>query len=132
MCDISGILDKGRNATELKEFVTQMREGLGHRRPDDVGLYAADGIALVHARLSVIDLEGGHQPISNEDGTIHLIVNGEVYNYKTLQKGLLSRGHNLRTQTDSEVIVRLYEDEGEYLCRTFRWHVRFCSLGCSE
>jgi len=112
MCGIVGILDTGRNVTELQERVIRMREALSHRGPDDVGLYAADGIALAHTRLSIIDLAGGHQPIRNEDGTIHLVVNGEIYNYKALQKKLSSRRHHLRTQSDSEVIVHLYEDEG--------------------
>lgn len=112
MCGIAGILDTGRNVTELQERVIRMREGLSHRGPDDVGLYAADGIALAHTRLSIIDLAGGHQPIRNEDGTIHFVVNGGIYNYKALQKKLSSRRHHLRTQSDSKVIVHLYEDEG--------------------
>ena len=81
-----------------------MRGSLRHRGPDDDGLFATDGIALGHTRLSIIDVNGGHQPLSNEDGTIQLVINGEIYNYKSLQQELLSRGHHLRTQSDGEVI----------------------------
>jgi asparagine synthase (glutamine-hydrolysing) len=90
-----------------------MRGALQHRGPDDVGLFSDNGIALGHTRLSIIDIETGHQPLSNEDETIHLVINGEIYNYKSLQQDLISRGHRLRTQSDCEVIVHLYEEEGE-------------------
>jgi asparagine synthase (glutamine-hydrolysing) len=97
----------------MENAVLKMRQGLCHRGPDDVGLFTADGVALGHTRLSIIDIEGGHQPLSNEDGTIQVVVNGEIYNYKYLQQKLSSRGHHLHTQSDGEVIVHLYEDEGE-------------------
>jgi len=113
MCGIAGILSVGRSADELAVQAILMRGTLGHRGPDDVGIYSDKGVALAHARLSIIDLAGGHQPLHNEDETIYLVANGEIYNYKSLRKKLLSQGHRLRTQSDCEVIVHLYEDEGE-------------------
>jgi len=113
MCGIAGIVSSEHQAKELQRIVIRMRDYLAHRGPDDVGLYVEDGITLAHTRLSIIDLSGGHQPLTSEDGAIRLIVNGEIYNYKSLQKSLISRGHRLLTQSDSEVIIHLYEDEGE-------------------
>jgi asparagine synthase (glutamine-hydrolysing) len=113
LCGIAGIVAPDLPGVEMEDAVLKMREGLCHRGPDDVGFFAADGVGLAHTRLSVIDIEGGHQPLSNEDGTILLVINGEIYNYKSLQQELLSRGHYLRTQSDCEVIVHLYEEEGE-------------------
>ena len=113
MCGIAGIFAPGRASVELKSAVLKMRRRLRHRGPDDVGLFVDDGIALAHTRLSIIDLAGGYQPLANEDATIHLVVNGEIYNYKSIQTKLLARGHRLRTQSDSEVILHLYEEHGE-------------------
>jgi asparagine synthase (glutamine-hydrolysing) len=117
MCGVAGIFAPGRTSGELKQEVLRMASTMIHRGPDDDGSYADDAIALAHTRLSVIDIAGGRQPLSNEDGTIHLVVNGEIYNYKSLQKRLLQRGHRLLTQSDCEVIVHLYEDEGEECLR---------------
>jgi len=113
MCGIAGIFAPEHPAVELQRIVLRMREVLSHRGPDDLGLYTDNGIALAHTRLSIIDLKGGRQPLSNEEGTIHLVANGEIYNYKSLQRQLITRGHHLRTQSDCEVIIHLYEDEGE-------------------
>jgi asparagine synthase (glutamine-hydrolysing) len=113
LCGIAGIFSPDLPGVDMEDAVLKMQEHLRHRGPDDVGFFATDGIALSHTRLSIIDIEGGHQPLSNEDGTIHLVINGEIYNYKSLQKELLSRGHHLRTQSDCETILHLYEDEGE-------------------
>lgn len=117
MCGIAGILSLGKNTENLQERVLRMRSFLSHRGPDDVGIYSDGGIALAHARLSIIDLAGGQQPLHNEDKTIYLVANGEIYNYKLLRKKLLSQGHKLLTQSDCEVIVHLYEDEGESCVR---------------
>lgn len=113
MCGIGGILAENLTSDELRERALLMRASMSHRGLDDVGMFVGEGIALTHNRLSIIDISGGHQPISNENGTIHLVVNGEIYNYRSLQKELISRGHRLRTQSDCEVIVHLYEDFGE-------------------
>jgi asparagine synthase (glutamine-hydrolysing) len=86
-----------------------------HRGPDDEGSYvdAAAGIALGARRLSIIDVHGGHQPLSNEDGTVWVALNGEIYNHPALRKRLLEHGHRLATATDTEVLVHLYEDYGD-------------------
>ncbi len=85
-----------------------------HRGPDDEGIYLNGQVGLGTRRLSVIDVEGGHQPLSNEDGTIWLTCNGEVYNFTELRTSLEARGHRFATRTDTEVIVHLYEEEGPY------------------
>lgn len=90
-----------------------MIQSLAHRGPDDHGMFADDGAGLAHARLSIIDLSGGHQPMTNEAETLRLAVNGEIYNYRPLRQGLLERGHVFRTGSDSEVILHLYEDHGD-------------------
>jgi len=83
-----------------------------HRGPDDEGIWLGDGVALGQRRLSIIDLSNGHQPLSNEDGSVWIVFNGEIYNYPELRAQLLSRGHTLRTNSDTETIVHLYEDFG--------------------
>jgi asparagine synthase (glutamine-hydrolysing) len=89
-----------------------MVECLRHRGPDDRGFYHEDGVALGHDRLSIIDLEGGHQPIASEDEAVSVISNGEIYNFAELAGDLKARGHHFRTRSDAEVIVHLWEDEG--------------------
>ncbi|MGD2156875.1 MAG: asparagine synthetase B, partial [Anaerolineales bacterium] len=84
-----------------------------HRGPDDEGIYTKGRIGLGNRRLSIIDLPGGHQPICNEEGNIWIVFNGEIYNYKSLRRDLEQKGHHFRTQSDTEVIVHLYEDFGE-------------------
>jgi asparagine synthase (glutamine-hydrolysing) len=90
-----------------------MRDAMRHRGPDDLGQFVDGPIGLGFRRLSIIDLTTGNQPIFNEDGTIVLVFNGEIYNYRALRKGLLEAGHQFTTETDSEVIVHLYEECGE-------------------
>jgi len=90
-----------------------MIDVLHHRGPDDTGFYLDEGIGLANARLSIIDLEGGHQPIHNEDGTIQVTYNGEIYNFQQMRKALESFGHKFYTQSDTEVIVHSYEQYGE-------------------
>jgi asparagine synthase (glutamine-hydrolysing) len=89
-----------------------MRDLLAHRGPDGAGVYCGPGIALGHRRLSVIDLEGGSQPLANEDQTIWVTFNGEIYNYRTLARDLAQRGHHFRTRSDTEVLVHAYEEYG--------------------
>jgi asparagine synthase (glutamine-hydrolysing) len=90
-----------------------MADTIQHRGPDDEGFYFSGPIGLGFRRLSIIDLNTGHQPISNEDGSVWITFNGEIYNYQELRHYLLSKGHVFRTQTDTEVIVHLYEELGE-------------------
>lgn len=90
-----------------------MIDRLGHRGPDAQGFYQDDKVGLAHARLSIIDIEGGKQPIHNEDRTVWVVFNGEIFNYIELRKGLVGLGHSFYTRTDTEVIVHLYEEYGE-------------------
>lgn len=109
MCGIGGIWG---NATV--ERTVAMANSLRHRGPDDEGFWThpSEGIGFAHRRLSVIDIEGGRQPIGNEDGRVITMLNGEIYNYKELREELLAAGHTLATRSDTEVIVHLYEDHG--------------------
>ena len=97
-----------------------MTDRLVHRGPDDAGSYRDDHAALGFRRLSIIDLAGGHQPLSNEDGTVWTVFNGEIYNYPALRRRLEAKGHTLRSQGDTEVLVHLYEDEGTGMFRLLR------------
>jgi asparagine synthase (glutamine-hydrolysing) len=112
MCGICGL-----TATTNTGPVEAMNARMRHRGPDDEGAYLDEraGLALGARRLSIIDVEGGHQPLSNEDGTVWAVLNGEIYNHPALQERLRSRGHTLRSQTDTEVLVHLYEEYGDAL-----------------
>jgi len=112
MCGIAGILNiDGVRPTrpELSDMIVKLR----HRGPDGYGFYADGDIGLAHARLSIIDLAGGKQPICNEDGTVWTVFNGEIFNYVELRASLLRDGHVFSTHSDTEVIVHLYEQHGE-------------------
>jgi len=97
------------------EDVQKMCATMIHRGPDDVGYFLRPEVALGMRRLSIIDLHTGHQPLANEDRSVWVVFNGEIYNFQSLRKRLASRGHQLATQTDTEVIVHLYEDYGPHL-----------------
>jgi asparagine synthase (glutamine-hydrolysing) len=112
MCGICGKLMLGNEATVSPELVKAMADTIYHRGPDDDGYYVSGPIGLGFRRLSIIDLQRGHQPVSNEDGTVQIIFNGEIYNYQELRAFLLSKGHVFKTQSDTEVIVHLYEEFG--------------------
>ena len=120
MCGICGMVGLGEAAAFGVPDIERMRRVLAHRGPDDAGEYLADfrtghgpgRVGLGHARLSIIDLATGHQPIANEDGTLQIVCNGEIYNFRELRSGLIARGHTFRTQSDTEVIVHLYEERG--------------------
>jgi asparagine synthase (glutamine-hydrolysing) len=113
MCGICGVLNFS-GAPVAEDTLAAMRATLRHRGPDEEGQYIADGVGLGICRLSIIDLSTGSQPICNEDGSIHLVFNGEIYNYLELRERLIARGHRFRTRSDTEVIVHLYEDYGEH------------------
>jgi asparagine synthase (glutamine-hydrolysing) len=102
----------GSEARMSPSLVRLMADAIRHRGPDDEGYYVSGPIGLGFRRLSIIDLSSGHQPLSNEDGTLQIIFNGEIYNYQELRAYLLSKGHVFKTQTDTEVIVHLYEELG--------------------
>jgi asparagine synthase (glutamine-hydrolysing) len=117
MCGIAGVYN-WREPTSQQSVVSEMMNRLRRRGPDGSGVHSEAGIALGHRRLSIIDLsERGAQPLSNEDGTIWLSFNGEIYNYRQLRRELESRGHRFRSDSDSEVLVHLYEDSKDDLLR---------------
>jgi len=113
MCGISGIFQFSQDRVIPQDLLHRMNETLRHRGPDDEGIFTGPGIGLGHRRLSIIDVVGGHQPIGNEDGTVWVLLNGEIYNYPALSVDLQARGHKFRTQSDTEAIVHLYEEYGE-------------------
>jgi asparagine synthase (glutamine-hydrolysing) len=115
MCGICGILATGENFACDEHTVTDMRDRMPHRGPDDAGSWAdaAARVALGHRRLSIVDLSpAGHNPMPNEDGSVWITYNGEVYNHRALRSELEARGHAYRSQTDTETILHLYEEEG--------------------
>ena len=113
MCGIVAAYRKDGGPVD-ESIVVRMRDALRHRGPDDEGVLIDQGIGLGHRRLSIVDLSSaGHQPMCNEDGSVWLVFNGEIYNYVELAAWLQSRGHQFRSHTDSEVILHLYEETGE-------------------
>jgi len=112
MCGIAGILSLDPRLPADPVAVQRMRDRLTHRGPDDAGLFADGPIALGHRRLSIIDLEGGHQPMLFEDGRLAIAYNGEVYNYRALRRDLEGRGRRFRTDSDTEVVLAAYAEHG--------------------
>jgi asparagine synthase (glutamine-hydrolysing) len=117
MCGICGVAGPG--AVDV-EAVRRMNSRLVHRGPDSEGVFADDGVALAMRRLSIIDLEHGDQPISNEDGSVTVVQNGEIYNYRELRGELERRGHRFATRSDTEVLVHLYEEHGDSFVERLR------------
>src|SRR5688572_31379288 len=111
MCGIAGIV-RWDGSPVAEHDIRAMCSAIVHRGPDDEGVYLGEGVALGQRRLSIIDLEGGHQPLSNEDGTVWIVFNGEIYNYRDLRPNLEARGHRFATNSDTEVMVHLYEEYG--------------------
>ncbi len=129
MCGICGIYEPGRDTEISPAILKPMADTLYHRGPDDEGFYSGPGIGLAFRRLSIIDLAGGHQPLSNEDGSIWIAFNGEIYNFQELNKRYLSSGHTFRTRSDTETIVHLYEELGEACFAELRGMFAFGYLG---
>ena len=115
MCGIVGFTMPGQDPAAAKQIVQGMADLIRHRGPDGEGCYADGTAALGHRRLSVIDLAGGGQPMLNEDGTLVVVFNGEIYNYKTLRARLQQRGHTFATDSDTEVLLHGYEEWGRGL-----------------
>ena len=112
MCGIAGkfVFEQGERVP--RDLLQRMCDSIAHRGPDDEGFYLNGPIGLGHRRLSILDLDAGRQPIANEDRTVWVVFNGEIYNYLELRDDLIRRGHRFRTATDTEVIVHLYEERG--------------------
>jgi asparagine synthase (glutamine-hydrolysing) len=113
MCGLCGAVHRDRSYLFGENGLLEMRDTLVHRGPDDAGHHVAPGIALASRRLSILDLsERGRMPMSTEDGRYWIVHNGEIYNFRDLRSGLAARGHTFRTETDTEVLLRLYAEEG--------------------
>src|SRR5256712_7170778 len=113
MCGIAGFIDIQRSRDSADQLIDHMCKIIRHRGPDGQGVWTGDGIALGMRRLAVIDVASGQQPIFNEDQSILIVFNGEIYNYRELQKELQERGHHFRTNSDTETIVHAYEEYGD-------------------
>src|SRR3954452_16248664 len=119
MCGIAGVMyADGRPVAPA--LLKAMGDRIAHRGPDAEGFWSAPGVGLVHRRLSIIDLSGGDQPLGNEDGSVQVVFNGEIYNYLELRGWLLGRGHRFKTNSDTEVLVHLYEEAGDALVERLR------------
>lgn len=112
MCGIAGIIKDSGVAVE-RPLLQRMIGMVNHRGPDAVGFHLSGCVGLAHARLSIIDLDGGHQPMHNENKTVWITFNGEIFNYVELREALIKKGHRFQTQSDTEVILHLYEEKGE-------------------
>ena len=120
MCGICGTVKIEGGAPVSKSLIASMCATIEHRGPDDEGIFTTNNIGLGTRRLSIIDIEGGHQPLSNEDASVWVAHNGEIYNFPELRKELISRGHFFKTKTDTETIVHSYEEWGEQCFQKFR------------
>ena len=112
MCGIAGILEFGRDARASATALREMCRVMAHRGPDDDGFYTDGGLGIGMRRLSIVDLKTGHQPISNEDGTLWIVFNGEIYNHQALREQMIARGHSYSTHSDTESILHLFEEYG--------------------
>jgi asparagine synthase (glutamine-hydrolysing) len=120
MCGITGIVDlRGRRSID-RTVLERMNASQHHRGPDESGVHLAPGVALGHKRLSIIDLATGQQPLYNEDRSVAVVYNGEIYNYQELIPELAALGHVFRTRSDTEVIVHAWEAWGAQSVKRFR------------
>ncbi len=130
MCGICGKLNFDTQVNVSPGLLKAMADTIQHRGPDDEGYYVSGPVGFGFRRLSIIDLATGHQPICNEDGKIWLVFNGEIYNYQELRQDLKGKGHVFKTQTDTEVIVHLYEEFGESCVEKLRGMFAFAIWDC--
>jgi asparagine synthase (glutamine-hydrolysing) len=119
MCGIAGVVYFDGRPVE-RAHLKAMGDAIAHRGPDAEGFWLAPGVGLAHRRLSIIDLAAGQQPLGNEDGSVQVVFNGEIYNYQELRRDLIERGHIFRTHSDTEVLVHLYEEAGDALVERLR------------
>ncbi len=124
MCGIAGYFL--RNGQADFSVVKAMCDSIVHRGPDDEGFHVDGPVAIGMRRLSIIDLSTGHQPISNEDGTVWVVFNGEIYDYQALRTHLISQGHRFHTNSDTETLVHLYEQQGIEGLHRLRGMFAFC------
>ncbi len=119
MCGICGLVGARRDEHVDPDAVARMNEAMRHRGPDDAGVWHSGHISLAMRRLSILDVPGGHQPMTNEDGSVVVVFNGEIYNFEELRNDLIEHGHVFRTQGDTEVIVHAYEQYGDAALERF-------------
>ena len=120
MCGIAGIVSTDGLDGDANARAVMMRDVIAHRGPDESGLHVDNWAALAHRRLSIVDLKSGQQPLSNEDGSVWVIFNGEIYNHAAIREDLEQRGHQYRTKSDTETIVHAYEQWGDACVDRFR------------
>jgi asparagine synthase (glutamine-hydrolysing) len=120
MCGIAGAAWTDPSRALSDAAISAMTDAIAHRGPDDAGIYRDGHAVLGFRRLSIVDLAGGHQPLSNENGTVWTVFNGEIYNFPALRRRLEAKGHTLRSSGDTEVLVHLYEDEGPSFVKLLR------------
>src|SRR5512139_973421 len=120
MCGIAGLFTFDPAVPVDRSVLESMTDVLAHRGPDGRGFYVAPGVGLGHRRLSIIDLATGDQPLANEDGTVWVVFNGEIFNFAEVRSELVARGHRFRTGSDTEVIVHGYEEWGDRCVDRFR------------
>ncbi len=113
MCGVVGIVSLNPSEHVDRDRLARMRDAVAHRGPDGEGLWIDGHVGLGHRRLAIVDIEGGAQPMTNEDESIWLSYNGEIYNHASLRSRLQARGHRYRTRSDTEAILHLYEEYGE-------------------
>jgi asparagine synthase (glutamine-hydrolysing) len=132
MCGIAGKLAPSPQARIDPQLLEAMADSLAHRGPDADGFYFGAGIGLAHRRLSIVDVAAGHQPLANEDGSVWVVFNGEIYNFADLRTDLEARGHVFRTHADTEVIVHAYEEWGDACVERFRGMFAFALWDARE
>src|SRR3954468_8394975 len=120
MCGISGIVNFKATNSINRRVLERMTSAQAHRGPDDHGYFVDGNVGMGHRRLSIIDLSGGGQPIYNEDESVAIVFNGEVYNYEELTEELSAQGHRFKTKSDTEAIVHSYEQHGDACVDRFR------------
>lgn len=120
MCGFVGIFDTRNRRDVGRDVLHRMNEAQHHRGPDEGDLHLEPGVGLGHRRLSIIDVASGQQPLANEDGSVIVVFNGEIYNFQSLIPELTALGHTFRTRSDTEVIVHAWEQWGEACVERFR------------
>ena len=124
MCGINGIALSSRSSRVLsRDVLEKMRDVIRHRGPDDEGIFIDGNVGLGHRRLSIVDVAAGHQPMTNEDRSLHITYNGEIYNHADYRESLEARGHVYTTHCDTETILHLYEEHGAACVEIGRAHV---------
>ncbi len=132
MCGICGIVQVHENFEIRRDTLKRMNDAIIHRGPDDEGFYHTPSVGLAMRRLSIIDLAGGHQPLQNEDGSVQVVFNGEIYNFPELRELLEAKGHRFATHTDTEVIVHGYEEWGTDVMQYLRGMFAFAVWDVNE